>query len=259
MQEALEQLQQQERDNAVDKQDAALAELQKAERELEEQLRQLREEEKEMLLAALEARFQRLLALQIQINESTVDLAATPREKWLDTVVSRCKEVSQQQADVTRECSQTTSLLREDGTSVSILVSMEDIEADMGTVSDRLRDTKVFALTQSIQSDIVEALEELIKATQQEMEEMKEKQQQQQQQQQNGQQEKPPLVELMAEIKVLRSLQMRVNRRTRQVDDLLEQPDPGDVDDLNAQLQELSLRQQRLRESAAELAERMER
>lgn len=258
MQEALEQLKKQERDEAVDKQDEALAELQKAEKELEEQLRQLREEEKEMILAALEARFQRLLALQVEINENTVDLAATPRDQWLDNAVSRCRDISQQQAELTRECSQTTALLLEDGTSVSILVSMEDIEADMGTVTDRLRDTKVFALTQSIQTDIVEALEELIKATQQEMEQMKEQQSMpQQQQSQNG--EKPPLVELMAEIRVLRSLQLRVNRRTRQVDELLEAPAADDVEALNAQLQELTFRQQRLRESAVELSKQMKR
>ncbi|MEZ6128229.1 MAG: hypothetical protein R3C59_06085 [Planctomycetaceae bacterium] len=258
MQEALEQLKQQEREAAVDKQDEAIAELQKAARELEEMLKQLREEEKEMVLAALEARLQRLLALQTQIHEDTLALAVTPRKDWLDIAVSQCQELSQQQADLTRECSQTTGLLREDGTSVSILVAMEDVESDMGSITTRLQETKVETLTQSMQTDVIEALKELIEATQREMEEMKSEERQQQQQQSQSQ-EKPPLVELMAEIRVLRSLQLRVNRRTRQVHELLQESDSADVADLNEQLAELALRQMRLKESAAELAKQLEK
>ncbi|MEQ9408531.1 MAG: hypothetical protein RIK87_12425 [Fuerstiella sp.] len=258
MQQALEQLQQQEREEAVENQDEAIAQLETAAKELEELLRQLREEEKEMILAALEARFQRLLALQTQIYETTVDLATTPRKDWLDTAVSECRELAQQQADLTRECSQTTALLREDGTSVSIVVAVEDIEVDMATIAGRLQETKVGTLTQSIETDVIEALKELIEATQQEMQEMK-SEERRQQQQQSPEQKKPPLVELMAEIRVLRSLQLRVNRRTRQVHDLTREGDPSEVQDLQDQLIELAGRQDRLRESALELAERMEK
>ncbi len=67
MQEALEQLQKQLRDQALEKQDDAIEELQKAVEELRRKLLQLREEEKEMILASLEARFQRMLAQQTQI------------------------------------------------------------------------------------------------------------------------------------------------------------------------------------------------
>ncbi len=254
MQEALDQLQQQQREKAVDKQDSAIAELQKAANELEEMLRQLREEEKEMILAALEARFQRMLALQTLIHEGTLDLAVTPRTEWADNAVSLCRDLSQQQADLTQECSQTTGLLREDGTSVSILVAVEDIEFDMGSVAARLQETKVGAFTQSMQTDVIEALKELIEATQREMEDMKSEERQQQQQQSKSQ-KKPPLVQLMAEIRVLRSLQLRVNRRTRQIHELSREPS---TEDLSPDLRELAVRQDRLRESAAELAKRME-
>jgi len=256
MQEALEQLKQQQREKAVDKQDQTIAELQKAANELEEMLRQLREEEKEMILAALEARFQRMLALQTQIYEGTLDLAATPRKEWTDNAVSLCRDLSQQQAELSQDCSQTTGLLREDGTSVSILVAVEDIEFDMGSVAARLQNTKVSLLTQTMQTDVIEALKELIEATQREMEEMKSEERQQQQQSQSR--KKPPLVELMAEIRVLRSLQLRVNRRTRQINELLRGSSSEDDDDLLPQLGELAERQDRLRESARELAKRME-
>lgn len=255
MQEALEELQQQKREEAIDDQDQAITQLQKAAKELEEMLKQLREEEKEMVLAALEARFQRLLALQTQIYETTVDLGTTPRSEWLNNAIGQCREIAQQQADVTRECSQTTGLLREDGTSVSILVAVEDIESDMGSVALRLQRTKTGKLTQAMETDIIEALNELIKATQKEMEEMKSEERKQQQQ---NSKKKPPLVELMAEIRVLRSLQLRVNRRTTQVHELLQESDSADTGDLTEQLEVLARRQNRLRESASELAERME-
>lgn len=256
MQQALDQLKDQEREEAVEKQDDAISELEKAAKELEELLKQLREEEKEMILAALEARFQRLLAIQTQIYETTVDLADTPRSEWLDAAVSECRELAQQQAQLTQECGQTSALLREDGTSVAILVAVEDIEVDMGTIAERLQETKAGSLTQTMETDVIEALKELIEATQKEMQEMKSEQRQQQQQQ--SQQQKPPLVELMAEIKMLRSLQLRVNGRTRKIDLLLQESD-ADTAALNEQLAELARRQDRLRESAIELSRKMKR
>ena len=258
MMEALDQLKEQSRNKAVQKQDAAISELQEAVNELEKLLQQLREEEKEMILATLEARFQRLLSLQTQVYDSTLDLAATPRDEWLDNAVGVCRDLGQKQVEITQECSFTTSLLREDGTSVSILVAVEDIESDMGTVAARLQKTKVGALTQSMETDVIDALKELIEATQREMAEMK-NEQQQQPSQQSSDQKKPDLVNLMQEIKVLRSLQLRVNRRTQRVDDLFQEASPEDAADLRDQLVELANRQERLRESAAELAKRIEK
>lgn len=258
MQEAIDQLKKQQRDGALKQQDDAISKLQEAQKKLEETLKQLREEEKEMILAALEARFQRMLSLQTQIYEDTVALGSTARTEWLNTAITRCRELSQQQSDLTRECSLTVGLLREDGTSVSILIAVEDIESDMQTVAGRLQQTKAAELTQSIQTDVIEALKELIETAQKEMEEMKQDQQQKQQQQ-SGPQQKAALVELMAEIKVLRSLQLRVNRRTATVDRLLQENDASEQTGLLNQLQELAIRQNRLTESAGELARQLER
>jgi hypothetical protein len=257
MQQALKELREQQRKQATDKQDEAITELLNAAGEIEEQLRQLREEEKEMILAALEARFQRMLAIQTAIHEGTVELSQTPKDEWLDRYFGRCRELAQQQSQLAIDCSQTTGLLREDGTSVSILLAVEGIEADMNSVAAWLQESAVADLTQSVQNEIMEALKELIEATQREMQDMKSDRDQQSQPSQ-GDQQKPPLVELMAEIKVLRSLQSRVNRRTRQVDDLLLQQ-PVDPGRLMKQLDELAARQQRLIESARELAKQMDR
>jgi hypothetical protein len=243
MERALEELKEQEREKALEHEDKALEELHEAASELEEMLKQLREEEKEMLLASI---------AETQIQEGTVSLAATPQKDWLDQYYGRCRELAQQQTELASECAQTVNLLREDGTSVSILLAVEDIEADMGSVSGWLQESKVGDLTQSVQNDIIESLKQLIETTQKEMQEMKEQQQESQQQQ--GPPQKPGLVELMAEIKMLRNLQLQVNRRTKQVDGLLQSASSEDLPSLKKQVHDLAVRQRRLIETAKELA-----
>ncbi|MFO0976896.1 MAG: hypothetical protein U0996_10900 [Planctomycetaceae bacterium] len=258
MEQALKELQDQQKDNALKDQDKALEELHAAAEELEKKLKQLREEEKEMVLASLEARFQRMLAAETQIHEGTLALAVTPQKDWLDASYGRCRELAQQQTELARECSQTVGLLREDGSAVAMLLAVEDIEADMQSVSGWLQESNVAELTQSVQKDIIESLKQLIETTQREMQEMKNPERQQQQQQQ-GQQQQSALVELMAEIRVLRNLQLQVNRRTKQVDQILQTSPAADQGPLQKQIRELADRQQRLIETAKELAKQAEK
>lgn len=253
MERAIKELKEQNREEALKNEDHAIEELHEAGEKLEAMLRQLREEEKEMMLASLEARFQRMLQAETAIHEGTVGVAATPQDDWLDLNYGRCRELSQQQSELTQECAQTVNLLREEGTSVAIVIAVEDIEADMNSVSEWMQEYKVGELTQSVQKDILESLKQLIETTQKEMQEMKD-QQKQEQQQRDPSEEKPGLVELMAEIRVLRSLQLQVNRRTKQVDGLLQSSTTDDLPALQKQLHDLAIRQNRLIESAKELA-----
>jgi hypothetical protein len=257
MEEALEALKQQQRQEALKAEDQAMEELQSAVEKLEEELRQLREEEKEMILASLEARFQRMLLLETQIHEGTLALAATPQKDWLDLSYSRCRELAQQQTELARECTQTVTLLREDGSSVAILLAVEDIEADMQSVSGWLQESSVTELTQSVQKDILEALKQLIETTQKEMQDMKNPNRQQSTQSQ-GAKKQSRLVELMAEIKVLKNMQLQVNRRTKQVDELIPNAEASNRDSLLKQIRELSARQQKLIETTKELAKQAE-
>ena len=252
MQQALEALQKQQREQALKEEDAALQELQKAAEKLEEQLKQLREEEKEMMLASLEARFQRLLLVETQIHEGTTALAAVPQKEWLELSYGRCRELAQQQTELARECAQTVLLIREDGTSSAILLAVEDIESDMNSVADWMQQSNVSELTVSVQRDILESLKQLIETMQREMQQMQD-QQQQDQQQQNQQQQQSPLVDLIAEIRVLKNLQLQVNRRTKQVDGLLDGAEGAERVALQKQVSELAVRQQKLFESAKDL------
>ncbi len=87
---------------------------------------------------------------------------------------------------------------------------------------------------------------EALQKAQQEMEE-----QQQQQQSQPGPPQDPALVDMLAELKMIRSLQQRINKRTkRYADRLLEDPDDpvGQTEDADfrAALQKLGDREEKL-------------
>ena len=82
---------------------------------------------------------------------------------------------------------------------------------------------------------------------------MKDKQQQQQQQQQEQQQQQQGLVNKLAELKMLRSLQYRVNRRTKQLGRLVEGEQALDVD-VVSQLRQLSDRQSKVQKATYDLS-----
>ena len=62
----------------------------------------------------------------------------------------------------------------------------------------------------------------------------------------------------MAEIRMLRTLQLQVNRRTKQLDGLMQSVTTEDQPALRKQLHELAVRQQRLIVTAKELAKQAE-
>ena len=81
MQDAQKKLEEAKRKESVEDQRAAREELEKAKAELEEILRQLREEEIARTLAMLEARFRKMLEMQLAVYESTRRLDQLPEDK----------------------------------------------------------------------------------------------------------------------------------------------------------------------------------
>lgn len=252
MERAIEELQRQQRDEASGKQDEALANLLKAKEKLEEILRQLREEEKELMLAAMEARFRDMLGRQIAVHNGTLGLAAIPDEQRSDRHRTRSIELARQQDEVALLAAKALTLLKEDGSSIAFPEAVEQIRGDMLTSARRLERADVGPITQGIQRDIVESLEEILDALQKELEKSKDQRKQQQPPQQ-GQPQQPGLVDGLAELKMLRSLQYRVNRRTRELGRLVDGEQSRDPDVVD-QLQELSHRQAKIQRTAADLA-----
>jgi hypothetical protein len=256
MERALEELKKDQKEQSSAEQDKALSNLLDAKEKLEEKLKQLREEERELRLAKLEARFQKMLAMQLIINSGTTALAGTPEDKWLGRDFTRSRELGQLENDVGIEAAKALTILREEGTSVSFPLAVEDVREDVGIVARRLEEAKVGELTQEIQKDIVEALQEMVAALQKEMEKGDDKKQQGQQQQQQAPQDQqgdPVLVELLAELRMLRTLQKRINRRTKQVGRELKGDQAEDAE-LLQQLDRLAERQARIRQTAIDIA-----
>ena len=252
MERAIEELKKNSKNKASDKQDQALVELLKAKEKLEEILRQLREEERAMVLAALEARFRDMLLKQEAVNNGTLGIHTVPIDKRSDRHRNRAVELARNEDEISLLAAKALTLLKEEGSSVAFPEAVEQIREDMLTVARRLERADVGEITQNIEADIVESLREILESLQKELEKLKDQKQQQQQQQQ--QEKKPsPLVNKLAELKMLRSLQYRVNRRTKQMGRLVEGEQALDTD-VVSQLRQLSERQAKVQKATHDLA-----
>ena len=244
MQEAEQKLQQAQRDGAVEKQEEALRELEQAKAELEEILRQLREEEIERMLAALEARFRRMLEMQREVYDGTVRLDKVPSERRGASHQIESRRLSGKEDEILTETDKALLLLRDDGTAVAFPEAVTQMRDDMVQVRLRLAQAKVGKMTQLIEEDIIAAMEEMIEAIKKAQEDLEQQQQQQQQDQPQGEMQDPPLVDALAEIKMIRALQMRVNRRTERYSKLVdgEQADQPELLEALRRLAERELR-----------------
>lgn len=252
MERAIEQIKKNQRHGASDAQDDALANLQKAKEKLEEILRQLREEEKERFLAMLEARFQRMLAMQLIVYDGTVKLDKTPEEDRSSRHSARSLQLARDEDQIAVEATKAITLLHEEGTAVAFPEAVEQMRDDMRIVVGRLERTETGELTQAIEREIIDALEEMIDSLQKEMEKSKDKKKDEQQPKE-GQDQEPPLVDQLAELKMLRTLQLRINHRTRRLGRMVEGEQAQDNDVLN-QLQNLADRQARIQKATYDMA-----
>ncbi len=249
MREAEKRLKEAKRDEAVEQQEKARHELEKAKAELEEILRQMREEEVGRTLAMLEGRFRRMLDKQLEIFESTKRLDKIPPDERGRQVDIQSSKLSFEETKLAVEADKALLLLHEEGSSIAFPETVSMMRDDMQQVADNLASTKVGILTQGIEEEIITTLEEMIAALQQAQQDREE---QKEQEQQEGQPQQPgdkPLVDAIAEIKMIRALQMRINTRTDRYSQLLTNSDDivGQADD------------ETLRDSLAKLGEREER
>ena len=243
MEQAEQELEQAKRDKATEKQREAEENLRTAIDRLEQILRQLREEELQRELAKLESRLRKMAAMQTKVLDDTVELAATPKQQRNRQTDLKAGDLAFEEKKITLEADRAMLLLREEGSSVAFPEVVDQIRADTVQVSDRLSQTKIDAVTQGIQQDVLAALEEMIAALQQAQRDLEEKKQQQQQgqPQQPGQQEQP-LVQALAELKLIRTMESRIKSTTERYSGLLESGESAG-DDVLPLLQNLSERQ----------------
>lgn len=232
---------------AHDAQDEAVAELEAARAELQEILRQLREDEVDRLLVQLDARLREMLATETRIRDGLGRLGdvgtGAVRQRQLEAA-----RLGREQEGVAAAAAKALSLVREDGSAVAIPQALDQVRDDAAEAAARLARGDTTATTRALVDDIVVGLEEMLAALE------------------KARAGKPrsggagggggdpsrlPLVDQIAELKMIRSLQLRVNGRTRRYSQLLgDGVERAEEPELRAALGRLAERQ-RLVERAA--------
>ena len=213
-------------------------------------MRQLREEEVERLLVLLEGRFRKMLRMQKQVYEATVRFDQKPPADRDRADAIEASRLSGKEAKIVVQIDAVMVLFREDATAVALPEAARQIREDMEAVMLRLDTGATGKLTQQIEQDIIDALEDILAA-------IKKAQQEQQARRgaassASGQPTDPPLVDTLAELKMIRALQMRVNRRTAIYQEMFDR-DEESVAKLLPQLHRLAEREERIGKIARDI------
>jgi hypothetical protein len=185
----------------------------------------LREEEIERLLAALQGRCERMLALQIAVRDQTVNIKdrvvdkANGKPNKLSEEERRATEQeaniqSDKEDEIVQEANVATRLIEAEGSAVAFLEVFKQVRGDMINVAGRLRKTDVGTVTVAVENDIISTLQEMVEALKQTR---KNNQSPPMPPPPPGEQGPPPdqkLISQIAELKMIRSMQMKVNNRT---------------------------------------------
>jgi hypothetical protein len=242
MDEARIKLEKAQHEGAAKDQEEAVKELQQAKAELEQILRQLREEEVQRVLAMLEARFRKMLEMQRDVYDGTVRLDKIPPAERTHNHEIESSRLSGKEMQIVVEIDKTLLILREDGTTVAFAEAADQMRSDMQQAVDRLSQAKVSQVTQGIELDVIATLEEMIDALKKAQKDLEKNQNKPKPQ--SGQ-EDSPLVDKLAELKMIRALQMRINTRTQRYSKLVEGEQAENADLVDA-LRRLAERQQRV-------------
>jgi hypothetical protein len=246
MRKALEKLRQQASQEAAESQMSAEESLRAAAEQLERILKQLREEEIQRQLVKLEGRLRELVTRQTQVLEKTRTIAVVPMEQRDRQLDIQASNLSFEEKKIALDADRALLLLAEDGTGHAFPEVLEEVRDDMYRVATRLSQSQVDTVTQGLQEDILSTLEEMIKALQQEQ---RKREQNEQGQPPSGQpagdqQQEEPLVDKIAELKLIKTQEVRIKNATERYTDVAKRA--AQDADLTQLLGELSQRQIRL-------------
>jgi hypothetical protein len=254
MEDARMKLEEAKRDRAVERQKEALAELERAKADLERILHQLREEEMERLLTQLAARFRKMLELQNAVYEGTIRLdKVDPAARNHDHEIEAAR-LSRQESLIAREAEKALLLLKEEGSSVAFPEVIDQMHGDMQSVAERLAAIRTDKITQGLEEDIIAALEETIAALEKAAKDLEKRRAPPGQGAPAGEPGEPPLVNKLQELKMIRSLQVRINTRTVRYGEMIG-GDQAETPELLAALEELATRQQRVYQATYDLSQ----
>jgi hypothetical protein len=203
---------------ALDDAERARDELEKAKKKLEDLLRQLREEELERLLTDLKRACEKMLAMQIQVYNGTKAVAraidGNNDKKPTRANIQDSLGLSDNEKKIVIEADKAIQMLEAEGSAVAFHEVFTQVRDDMKNVQRRLGSVDVGKVTQAVEQDIIDTLNEMIKALEKAKQELKDKKDAK-----SGGQPPPnqdqKLLDQIAELKMIRAMQLRVNNRTR--------------------------------------------
>ncbi|MBI4580208.1 MAG: hypothetical protein HY718_10930 [Planctomycetes bacterium] len=240
--------------DATQDQDQAIQELEQARTELQDSLDQLRREQQEEMLAGLEQRFRGMLLEQKAINTATASLDER-KARWTRSDSLNLAALAEKERRLSGEAAKALNVLTEDGTTVVFPEMVTQVRDDMADVARRLGEKRTGEITRQIQAEIVQALEELIQAIEQRRKDGPPPPSMAGGGGGGGESDNAtPLLPGSAELKLLRSSQVRVNRQTQDLDAAATRPS-ADVGD---QARRLATRQEQLAGMARKINERAE-
>lgn len=246
---AADSLEKNDTDKAIEKQEKALENLKKAQEELEDRLEQLRKEQQEEMLAALESRFRAMLSRQLECNKATSRLAELGRANWKRSDELEFPDLSQKQRWVGEQADEALFLLTEEGTTIILPQLIRQVRDDAREVADRLALSDAGDAALAMQADLEAVLRDIIEAIERKQEEMEN-----QGEGGEGNQGNSPLLPGSAELKLLRSCQIRVNKMTERLKSDRANPD-APADEIRDRLNRLSERQAEVADMAKQMHE----
>jgi hypothetical protein len=202
---------------AAKKQDKAIESLAKAIEELKKKLKQLREEEMLKTLAALEARCNRMLSMQIEVYEGTKAVhSIVVKNGNMKTTAEHQKsqQLGDKETEIVSEAEKALKLLESEGSAVAFASVLEEVKGDMQAVQKRLAATWVDTDTQVIEENIIQILKDMIAALKKAQQDIKD-QQGKPSPPSDGKPGPKQLIDLLAELKLIRAFQTQVNSRTK--------------------------------------------
>jgi hypothetical protein len=230
-------------DAAVANQTDAIDKLVKVREALDKLLQQGRERERQALLASLRARCELLLQLQTEVYNGTIavdkSIAANAERKPARAHHQKSLDLSAREETIVAEADKAIAMIKAEGSAIAFLEVFQQMRLDMASVQRRLGKTDVGNLTQTIEKDIIDTLKEMIEA-------LKRAQQAPPPGGPGGDGPQPPtngkLIDKLSELKMVRSMQAKLNQRTAQYSKQFDGEEPTDPE-LRKEVRGLAQRQ----------------
>jgi hypothetical protein len=159
-----------------------------------------------------------MLAIQIEVYDGTKRVDAViktyPDQKPTRAEEQRSQQLSTREGEIVKEANGTLRLLESEGSAVAFAAMMESVRDDMVSIERRLDKYVTNESTQHVEEDVIQALKDMIEALKKAQQDIQEKKKNPPPPPKNGPPPPSKLLDILAELKLIKSLQVQVNKRT---------------------------------------------